>query len=379
MAHNSVASTLFVIEDNPTQSETLMDILEADGLHPIACFSGKEALAACGRQTAYVAILDLRLPDMDGLEVLQHLKKQIPEIKVIINTAYASLESAIEAVNRGAFAYVQKMGSVDELLAHVHRAFHEHLATYSERLEREVTIRTIELSQANASLRKEIEAHKQAEEQLHAMLQQKTILLSEVQHRTRNNMTVMSALLGFQANYAGDSHTQAMLNAVQARLDAMALLHAKLHREDLMMVNVPEYVTDLAEMLVYNDYTTYAKQISISYDLEPFSLVIDNALSFGLLFYEILSNACRHAFSDRQSGNIHIRFHTTDDGVRELCVRDNGVGLPDGFDVTQAHTLGFYLIGMMARALRGTVAVHRCAPGTEVAIRFNEPQYKSRI
>ncbi|GAK51859.1 signal transduction histidine kinase [Candidatus Moduliflexus flocculans] len=379
MAHNSVASTLFVIEDNPTQSETLMDILEAEGLHPIACFSGKEALVVCERQTAYVAILDLRLPDMDGLEVLQHLKKQIPEIKVIINTAYASLESAIEAVNRGAFAYVQKMGDVDELLAHVHRAFHEHLATYSERLEREVSIRTIELSQANMALRKEILAHKQAEEQLHATLQQKTFLLSEVQHRTRNNLTVISALLGFQANYAGDPHTQAMLTAVQARLDAMALLHAKLHREDLMTVNVPEYVTELAEMLVHNDYMAYAKQVSISYDLEPCSLVIDNALSFGLLCYEILSNACRHAFPDRQAGDIHIQFHTTDEGARELCVRDNGVGLPDGFDVTQTHTLGFYFIGMMARSLRGTVAVYRREPGTEVAIRFNEPQYKSRI
>jgi len=376
------ASTLFVIEDNPTQSETLIDILEADGLHPIVCMSGKEALAACDRQVAYVAILDLRLPDMDGLDLLQRLKGRIPEIKVIINTAYASLESAIEAVNLGAFAYVQKMGDVDELLAHVHRAFHEHLAMYSERLEHEVSARTCELSRANSALREEIAAHKQAEEQLQAALQQKIMLLNEVQHRTRNNMTVISALLGFQSKYAEDERIQAILNTIQARIDAMSMIHAKLHHENLMDVDIAEYIGELAELIEHKcafAHPASLKRITVSRDVEPYTLIIDNALSFGLMLHEILSNAVTHGFPNERSGEIRISFHITPQGERELRVHDTGVGLPDGFDFTQSHTLGFSLIEMMARSLRGTVAIYRHAPGTEVVVRFNEPQYRRRF
>ena len=150
------ASLILVVEDNAAQLKTLTDILESDGLQPIGCLTGREAIAACQRYPVHVAILDLRLPDLPGLEVLRQLKQQTPNMKVIINTAYATLETAMAAVNQEAFAFVQKMGDVAELLAHVHRAFHAHLVGYSAQLEREVQKRTAELSAANEALRREI-------------------------------------------------------------------------------------------------------------------------------------------------------------------------------------------------------------------------------
>jgi signal transduction histidine kinase len=160
------SSSILVIEDNAAQLKTLTDILETEALQPIGCLSGKEALVACQEHDVHVAILDLRLPDMDGLEVLSQIKQQTPDMKVIINTAHATLESAMEAVNKEAYAYVQKMGDTEELLAHVHRAFHTHLAGYSEQLGGEVRKRTAELVEANEALQQEIAERKRAEEAL---------------------------------------------------------------------------------------------------------------------------------------------------------------------------------------------------------------------
>ena len=160
------SSSLLVVEDNTAQLKTLLDILETEGLQPIGCSSGRKALEACQQYDIHVAILDLRLPDMDGLEVLTLLKQQIPDMKIIINTAHATLESAMEAVNKEAFAYVQKMGNIEELLAHVHRAFHAHLTGYSEQLEREVSKRTAELVKVNDAIHQEIAEHKQTEKAL---------------------------------------------------------------------------------------------------------------------------------------------------------------------------------------------------------------------
>ena len=75
------------------------------------------ALKICHEQTVNVAVLDIRMPGMDGLRLLKALRAENPEIKVIINTGHATLELAINAVNEEAFAFVTKMGNVEELTA----------------------------------------------------------------------------------------------------------------------------------------------------------------------------------------------------------------------------------------------------------------------
>lgn len=378
MPNIPATSILLVIENHPGQLETLHDICLADGLTPIGCLSGKEALAACQEHDVHVAILDLRLPDMDGLTVLEKLKERVPNIKVIINTAYASLESAIEAVNRGAFAYVQKMGDTDELLSHIHRAFHAHLAEYSEWLTQEVNARTAELSRYNIALQQEVEAHKQTEEHLKTALQQKTLLLREVQHRTRNNMAVLSALLNFQANSVDNASVQYYAQALQSRIEAMAKIHEQLHQENLMLVNLREYIEDLTQTLLIK-YAIHPDWIVCRYDVELLSMVIDPAVSFGLLLHELISNALQHAFPHHQAGELQISLHTLDAGQRELRVRDTGIGLPAEIDVQNPRTLGFQLIHLLTQALGGTVHVIRHTPGTEIIIPFQEPDYKQRI
>lgn len=129
---------VLVVDDDPGQIRTLSDCLDIEDLDAACCNSGREALEICLREPLNVAIIDLRLPDMEGMELLHQLREINPEIQVIIHTGHATLESAMEAVNVEAFAYVEKMSDPQKLMNHVHNAFIQHFEKYSARLRQEI-------------------------------------------------------------------------------------------------------------------------------------------------------------------------------------------------------------------------------------------------
>lgn len=157
---------LLVVEDDRSQLRTLTDIMEAEGFAVIACANGAEALDQLGREAAQVAVVDLRLPDLTGTQLLVKLRERAPDIHIVIYTAYGSLESAKDAVNGGAFAYVEKAGDPDELVRHVHRAFQARLRRHAAELESAVAERTRKLTETNKALEQEITERKQAEHDL---------------------------------------------------------------------------------------------------------------------------------------------------------------------------------------------------------------------
>ena len=84
--------------------------------------SGRDALAALGSSQIGVAVLDMMLPDMSGMEVLRQVREKWPLVEIIVLTAYASVESAIEALRMGAFDYVTKPFHADVIRSTVQRA-----------------------------------------------------------------------------------------------------------------------------------------------------------------------------------------------------------------------------------------------------------------
>jgi PAS domain S-box-containing protein len=154
-------SRILVVDDNPDHLRTLGATLESEGAQPLLCQTGREALTACEQHAVHVVVLNLRLPDMDGLQLLDALLRSRPRLKVIVHAGYATRDTAMTAVKHGAFAYVQKEGKVEELLAHIHRAFHLYLAEYSATLQHAVEQSTWALMRTNDDLRNEIAERKQ--------------------------------------------------------------------------------------------------------------------------------------------------------------------------------------------------------------------------
>jgi signal transduction histidine kinase len=115
-------SKILVVDDEQSVATTIKAILQLDGNEVTAVTSGKAALDLLGKQEFDVVLTDLRLDDLDGIEILRETQKLWPDTVSIMLTGYASLESAVTALRSGAYDYLIKPSDVDELRATVGRA-----------------------------------------------------------------------------------------------------------------------------------------------------------------------------------------------------------------------------------------------------------------
>jgi PAS domain S-box-containing protein len=124
----TVAKKILIVDDDLSTRKTLFDILKAEGYKPFGANNGAEGLVFLKQFSANLVIIDLRLADMSGLELLSRVKSDNPSIDAIILAENASLESAIEATNKGTFSYLLKPYDMDQLLLHIRRALEKQQA-----------------------------------------------------------------------------------------------------------------------------------------------------------------------------------------------------------------------------------------------------------
>ncbi|MBN1394807.1 MAG: response regulator [Pirellulales bacterium] len=145
-------SHVLIVEDNAAELKLLCDTLQDEGFQVIGCGSAREALKHVRERDFGVAVVDYRLPDLSGTQLLEQIHTCDDHVRVIIYTGAASYDSIKEALHLGAFAYLEKLSDRGELLRHVHRACHERVGRYALDLERAVADRTEELARSNREL-----------------------------------------------------------------------------------------------------------------------------------------------------------------------------------------------------------------------------------
>lgn len=133
---------LLVVDDEPAVRESLRGILAQEGHQVSTAASGEEALASLSDDSFDLILLDLKMPGIDGLEVLQEAKRTAPDTVVILLTAYGTLDSAVGALRHGAHDYLLKPCSVGEIVASVHTG----LTRRWETLQRQEIVTSIEQS-----------------------------------------------------------------------------------------------------------------------------------------------------------------------------------------------------------------------------------------
>jgi len=213
---------------------------------------------------------------------------------------------------------------------------------------------------------------KQAEEALHASLREKELLLSEVHHRVKNNMQVISGLLDLQARSSGNPELTGMLNESQSRIQSMALVHDRLYNsKDFVKIDLADYVTTLSRDL-FKSYRINPRKIELVIPTDGDVCVdINKAIPCGLILNELISNVLKHAFPGDGQGELQIIIRKTKSTEIEIVVRDNGLGLPDDVDIHQPKTIGLYLVnGLVKNQLDGQIEVRR-DNGTEFRIIFS--------
>ncbi|MBK8025766.1 MAG: hypothetical protein IPK19_31340 [Chloroflexi bacterium] len=234
-----------------------------------------------------------------------------------------------------------------------------------------------QLEQDREALRVQIVLRAQKERELAAALAEKDMLLKEVHHRVKNNLQILSSLLSLQSGTVRDAQVLERFQDSQSRIRTMALVHERLCRsDDLAQIAFDEYLRDLTSYLMAN-YQGQLSGVTLKVKADDIHLDIDTAIPCGLMVNELLTNALKHAFPDRQGGEIGVEVRRSGDGHYHLLVWDDGVGMPEGMDWRKTTSLGLRLVNSLTRQLSGSVEV-RMTRGTVFEIRFPPGRVRER-
>ncbi len=176
--------------------------------------------------------------------------------------------------------------------------------------------------------------------ELTQLLKQKQFLLSELQHRVKNNLQHVISILEIQKESADFNNIEELIRGNQNRIHSMALLHKKLNVSDNVNdVDFTRYITELSE-IVKESYDNHQKKINLNINCEIETITIGKALPIGFIIVELISNSMKHAFKNRNIGIINIEITEGKNGQKnKFYYSDNG----DGFDFNQTNEKGLGL------------------------------------
>ncbi len=209
-------------------------------------------------------------------------------------------------------------------------------------------------------------------------LREKEALLTEIHHRVKNNMQIISSLLNLQSQYVeGDQVATDVLKESQNRVKSMAMVHEKLYQSDnLTEIKIDDYIKRLVSDLFYS-YNIMEAQIKSIIDVNKIKLNMETAIPCGLIISELVSNSLKHAFPERRKGVIRVSLKVRDNEY-ELVVGDDGVGFPDELDFKNTNTLGLQLVNSLVDQVDGEIELKKDI-GTQFKITFKELEYKERF
>jgi len=231
-----------------------------------------------------------------------------------------------------------------------------------------ITIATVLIFRKNRKIHVQNKIISSQVEELMKTLEQKQVLLSELQHRVKNNLQHVISILEIQKESVDFNNIDELIRGNQNRIRSMALLHKKLHTtEDVNTVDLNRYVTELSD-LVKESYDNHKKEISLNVTCDVATLSIERALPLGLIIVELVSNSMKHAFHKRSIGIINIAITKEQDSLK-LYYADNGSGFD--FNTTSKKGLGQEIIKGLIDQLDGTTETKN-NNGFELIIYFKQ-------
>lgn len=299
MNESSCDMRILVVDDNP--DDRALEKREVSALFPKAQIvevtepAGFEAALDFGPPDLVVTDLDIRWTS--GREVLSAVKARYPACPVVMFTGTGDETIAVELMKVGLDDYVVKSPSQLPRLR--------------------ISLRNaVELASSRAAL-------SDREARLTRALAHQQIVMRELHHRVKNNLQTVSGLLRMRSRRV-DEQTRMHLDEFTGRIEALAVVQSRIYEsDDLDAVDFPAALTDIARSLT-DDYHDGKVTLSISAKA-PLTLEVARAMPLGLVCYEIILNAMKHAWPEGQPGTLTIGIDDAGDAY-EITITDDGSG-----------------------------------------------------
>ncbi len=205
---------------------------------------------------------------------------------------------------------------------------------------------------------------------LEDIIAEKELLLSEIHHRVKNNMQLISSMLMIQTHYIDSPPFKQVVKECQDRIRAMSLVHESLYQShNWRAVQFLDYATTILNRLALS-YQSPSCVIQYELIMPSITLPIDYAISLGLVLNELITNAYKYAFTNRSEGHIRVEMTELSANRYELSVHDNGVGFPNDIELSRSHSMGMQLITTLCRQLSAELTLEK-RNGTRFVIVFS--------
>ncbi|MGZ4086690.1 MAG: tetratricopeptide repeat-containing sensor histidine kinase [Bacteroidia bacterium] len=185
---------------------------------------------------------------------------------------------------------------------------------------------------------------------IEATLKEKEFLMKEIHHRVKNNLQIISSMLNLQADKITNSDIKGLLQEGRQRINSMALIHQMLYNQNNMSyVSICNYLNTLVTQIerAYHNPDNTVTQVMC----EDIQLDLDTAIPLGLIVNELVTNAHKHAFKNKEGSRSIIINLSKIDSEFVLLVKDNGVGFT--YTGVSGSGLGMELISMLSHQLNG--------------------------
>lgn len=200
-------------------------------------------------------------------------------------------------------------------------------------------------------------------------LKEKEVLIKEIHHRVKNNLQIITSMLSLQIDKINDEKTEAILREAKQRITSIALTHQMLYQKDnLSTILLGDYIEKLVKQIKLSFPANFIKLI-LNIQCTNIILSIDNAVPLGLLINEILTNAYKHAFINREYGTIEVILKNNNSNCI-LIIKDDGIGVPESIQNLKSNSMGMELIHILAEQLGANLKIVR-QNGTQFILQLN--------
>lgn len=213
----------------------------------------------------------------------------------------------------------------------------------------------------------DVTERRRAERKIHDLLAEKELILREVHHRIKNNMSTIQSLLSLQAAMTQAPEADEALKVAANRVESMALLYDRLYRSgNFDELPIADYLSSLVDEIMGNFHNSH--EVRVVKELGDFSLGAKPLQLLGIIVNELVTNAMKYAFTGRRDGLLSVSA-SIESGLVSLTVADNGNGMAVNADRNECQGFGLVLIDSIAKQLEGSVRIEG-GNGTRVVLAF---------